>query len=57
MATNPRLCAADRKEAVRLAWKSRHIPIGTILLGTMLLSGVISATSTMWSYGPAIPMP
>jgi len=31
------------KEAVRLSWKSRHIPVGTLLLGGVLLAGILSA--------------
>ena len=47
----------EHREAVRLAWSSLHIPIGSILLGFLLLSGIISATSMVWGYGPVNPIP
>ena len=53
----PAPSALDRKEATRLAWRGRHIPVVTILLGTLLLSGVISMVSMIWSYGPSNPIP
>ena len=31
----------DHAEAVRLAWKSRHVPVGTILLVILILGTVI----------------
>jgi hypothetical protein len=31
------------KEAVRLSWKSRHIPFGTLLLSVVLLAAILSA--------------
>jgi ABC-type transport system involved in cytochrome c biogenesis permease subunit len=52
--TQPR---SDHREAMLLAWKSIHVPVGTILLGTLLLSGVFSAVSTLWGYGPVSPIP
>jgi hypothetical protein len=51
MAVNPDLRASDHKEAVRLAWMCRHIPVGTLLLGTLLLTGSFSAVSMVWAYG------
>jgi hypothetical protein len=48
---------SEHWEAVRLSWKCRHIPIGTILLAILLLSGMFSATSMMWGYGPVNPGP
>ena len=44
-------------EAVRLSWKSLHMPFGTILLGSLLVASVASAVSMMWSFGPSSPMP
>ncbi len=44
-------------EAVRLSWKSLHIPFGTILIGSLLVASVASAVSMMWSFGPSSPMP
>lgn len=49
--------ASDHKEAVRLAWKARHVPFGTIALGILLLSGVLSTVSTVWGYGPVNSIP
>jgi ABC-type transport system involved in cytochrome c biogenesis permease subunit len=54
MAARP---ASDHKEAVRLAWKCRHVPFGTIALSTLLLSGVLSMVSMVWGYGPGNPIP
>jgi hypothetical protein len=48
MTARPHLLAPDHKEAVRLSWKSRHIPFGTILVLTLLLAGIFSAASMMW---------
>ncbi|WP_166802278.1 hypothetical protein [Microvirga pakistanensis] len=49
--------ASDHKEAVRLAWKARHVPFGTIALSILLLSGVLSTVSTVWGYGPVNSIP
>jgi hypothetical protein len=57
MAANPALPVSDHKEAVRLTRRSRHIPFGTILLSTLLLSRIFSMISMVWSYGPANPIP
>jgi hypothetical protein len=57
MATDPNRSVPDRKEAKRLAWLSKHIPIGTILLGTLLVLGIVSAMAMMWGFGPASPIP
>ncbi|WP_162820173.1 hypothetical protein [Microvirga calopogonii] len=54
MAARP---AFDHKEAVRLAWKSRHIPFGAIVLGALLLSGILSMVFMVWGYGPVNPIP
>jgi len=48
---------SEHWEAVRLAWKSLHIPLGTLLMGGLLLAGIASAVSMMWVYGPANPIP
>ncbi len=47
----------EHKEAVRLSWRSRHIPVGTILLGTLLAAGVASAVAMVAAYGPVNPVP
>ena len=57
MAANPNLQMSDHKEAVRLTWKSRHIPFGTIVFATLFLAGILSAIGMMWSYGPVNPIP
>ncbi len=48
---------SEHWEAVRLAWKSLHIPVGTLLIGSLLLAGVASAVSMVWAYGPVNLMP
>ncbi len=45
------------KEAVRLSWKSRHIPIGTLLLSGLLLAGILSAVVMVIEQGPSNPIP
>lgn len=42
----------DHKEAIRLSRAYRRIPVGIMILGFLLLSGVASTASTMWSFGP-----
>jgi hypothetical protein len=48
MAVNPDL-KADYKEAVRLSRAHWNLPVGVIFLGLVLLSGVASAGSMIWS--------
>jgi hypothetical protein len=43
----------DHWEAVRLSWKSRHIPVGTILISGLAVAGVLSAVLTILAEGPA----
>jgi hypothetical protein len=57
MSADPDQPASGHKEAVRLSWKSRHIPIGTLFLGALLAAAILSAVVMMWAYGPANPMP
>jgi hypothetical protein len=45
--------SGDHWEAVRLSWKSRHIPFGTILITGLALASVLSAVFTMVAEGPA----
>jgi hypothetical protein len=47
----------DHREAVRLSWSSRHIPIRTLLLGGLLLLGVLSAIQMVIALGPSNPIP
>jgi hypothetical protein len=48
---------ADHKEAAWLSPVYWHMPVGIFFLGSILLSGVSSAVSTMWSFGQRIPIP
>jgi hypothetical protein len=48
---------AEHKEAVRLSWKSRHIPVGTLVLGGLVLAAVLSAIFMVISQGPRNPIP
>jgi hypothetical protein len=50
MAANPDF-QADHKEAVRLSRAYRRLPIGLVLVGSLLLTGVASAGSMIWSLG------
>jgi hypothetical protein len=45
----------EHREAVRLSWKSRHIPFGTILIGGLALAGVLSAVFMVMAEGPVNP--
>lgn len=45
------------REAVRLSWMSRHVPVRTILVGGLLLAGVLSATLMVIAQGPYNPVP
>ncbi|WP_153245867.1 hypothetical protein [Microvirga brassicacearum] len=47
----------EHREAVRLSWKSRHIPIGTILIGSLALVGVLSAVFMVLAEGPSNVLP
>ncbi|HEY7385717.1 MAG TPA: hypothetical protein VH743_18820 [Beijerinckiaceae bacterium] len=49
--------SVDHKEAVRLTWKSRHIPIGTIVLGILMSLGVVSAILSIMAASPSNPIP
>jgi uncharacterized integral membrane protein len=49
MAANPDL-QANHKEAVRLSRAYWHLPLGLVFLGSVLLAGVASAGSMMWSF-------
>jgi hypothetical protein len=43
----------DHREAVRLSWKARHIPFGTILVSGFALASVLSTVFTIVSQGPS----
>ena len=42
---------------MRLLWKARHVPIGTILLGSIVVAGVLSAVLSILADGPAHGFP
>ncbi len=44
-------------EAVRLLWKARHIPIGTILISGLALASVFSTVLSILAHGPAHGIP
>jgi hypothetical protein len=48
---------AEHKEAVRLSWQARHIPVGTLLLSGLLLAAFFSAVFMVISQGPRNPIP
>lgn len=47
----------DHRDAVRLAWQSRHIPFGTMLIGTLLLASVLSAIFQVLALAPSNAIP
>jgi uncharacterized membrane protein YcjF (UPF0283 family) len=47
----------DHKEAVRLSWMSRHIPVSTLLIGAMVLISVLSAVFMVVAQGPVNAIP
>jgi hypothetical protein len=47
----------DHKEAVRLSWSRRHIPVRAFLLGSLLLLGVVSAIQMVIAFGQSNPSP
>ena len=47
----------ERNEALSLAWKSRHIPVGTILLGTLMLGSLVPTVMTIIAQSPVNPIP
>jgi hypothetical protein len=54
---SPFRASADHREAVRLLWKSRHIPFGTILIGSLAVASVLSTVLTITAQGPANGLP
>jgi hypothetical protein len=57
MYQSSRALRSEHNEAVRLAWKSIHVPFGTILLGAFLLACVLSAVMQVIALGPSNAMP
>ena len=53
----PEPSQAEHKEAARLSWKARHVPVGTLLLAGLLLAAFFSAVFMVISQGPHNPIP
>jgi hypothetical protein len=51
------MTSLDQKEAVRLTWKSRHIPVGTILMVCLVVASIASAILTILAESPSNPIP
>ncbi len=49
--------STEHREAVRLAWLSRHIPLGSILIGGFVATAIASAVLTILAQGPSNPIP
>jgi hypothetical protein len=47
--------AREHREAARLAWKSRHIPVGAILLGTLMFGSLVPTILTILAASPVNP--
>jgi hypothetical protein len=47
----------EHREAVRLVWKSRHVPFGTILVVCLVVASVASAILTILAESPSNPIP
>ena len=47
----------EHRGAVRLSWKSRHLPFGTILIGILLLGCLLPTILTIIALGPVNPIP
>jgi hypothetical protein len=48
---------AERREAARLTWLSRRVPMGSILLGSAAATILASAVFTILAQSPSNPMP
>ena len=42
---------------MRLLWKARHVPIGTILICSLVAASVLSAVLSILAYGPVNGVP
>jgi hypothetical protein len=49
--------SAEHREAVRLSWLSRHIPLGGLLIGGLVAVILASAVLTILAQGPSNPIP
>ena len=47
----------EHREAVRLAWRSLHLPLATLVTGGLVLVCVLSAILMVIAQGPSNPIP
>jgi hypothetical protein len=47
----------EHREAARLTWLSRRLPVGSILLGSAAATILASAVLTILAQSPSNPMP
>lgn len=47
----------EHREAVRLSWARRHIPVCTLLIGGLVLAAVLSAILMVIAEGPSNAIP
>jgi hypothetical protein len=47
----------EHREAVRLAWKCCHIPLGPILITLFIVWSLLPTILTIGAYGPVNPVP
>ena len=47
----------ERREAARLTWLSRRVPVGSILCGSAAAAMLASAVFTILAQSPSNPMP
>lgn len=57
MSSSRQPSSPDHKEALRLAWLSRHVPIGTLLLGLLVIAGILSAILSILAVSPSSSIP
>lgn len=48
---------AEHREAVRLSWLGRHVPVRALFIGGLLVAGVASAIYMVIALGPSNPIP
>ena len=48
---------ASHKEALLLAWNSRHVPFGTLLIGGLVLLTIVSTVSSILAMSPGNGIP
>jgi len=57
MRSNFSSAVQEHREAVRLAWKCRHIPVGSILITLFIVCSLLPRSLTIVAYGPVNPVP